>query len=254
MARSSGVDPPRARVPRRRPRPAARHVLRRRADAGLPRACPLGRPGPPPARRADEPPRRGEPRVARARADGARRGGRARRPRPLVPRGGDDRRAGARRAEAVLLRRRLARLAAREGGARLRGGDAARPRERGHRAARALRRPVPLQEVEGEAGAGEAQPDRTARAGAARRGGGARVHDEAAPDARLRVPEARAHRPDRARGGRPRRRRRREAPARRCFGRPGAGGARRARGAQRIGQDDAPRDAPRASGSRTRGA
>ena len=106
LARSRGVDPSRARVPRRRPRPAARHVLRRRAHAGLARPRPLRRPGSAAARRADEPPRRREPRVARARADVARCRDRARRTRPLVPRGGDDRRAGARRAEAVLLRRR----------------------------------------------------------------------------------------------------------------------------------------------------
>ena len=71
---------------------------------------------------------------------------------------------------AVLLRRPLARVAPREGGARVGGCDDGRPRERRHRAARAVRGPLPLQEVEGEAGAGEADRDRAAR--------------EAAPDRR----------------------------------------------------------------------
>ena len=51
-----------------RPRPAARDVLRRRADARLARARARRRSRPAAARRADEPPRRREPRVARARA------------------------------------------------------------------------------------------------------------------------------------------------------------------------------------------
>ena len=202
MARPRGVDRPRPRVRRRRPRPAARHVLRRRADARLARACPLLRPRPAAARRADEPPRRREPRVARARADVARRRGDPRRARPLVPRGRDDRGARARRPEAVLLRRAVARVAPREGGARVGGGDAARPHHGRHRAARPVRGAVPLQEVEGEAGAGEALADRPAREGATRRGAGARVDDEAPPDARLRVPQARPVGPDRARRGR----------------------------------------------------
>ena len=57
----------------------------------------------------------------------ARRRGDSRRARPLVPRGGDDCGARARGAEALLLRRPVARLAPGEGGARLRGRDAARP-------------------------------------------------------------------------------------------------------------------------------
>ena len=93
-----------------------------------PRALGGSRPAAP--RRADEPPRRREPRVARARADLARRRGRPRRARPLVPRGRDDRRARARRAEAVLLRRPMARVAARESGAGVGRVDAARPRQR----------------------------------------------------------------------------------------------------------------------------
>ena len=79
-----------------------------------------------------------------------------RRSRPLVPRGGDDRRPRARPGRAAVLRRPLACLATREGGAR--GGRSAhrRARQRRHRAARAVRRAVPLQEVEGEAGPGQA--------------------------------------------------------------------------------------------------
>ena len=95
-------------------------------------------------------------------------GDRARRARPLVPRGRDDGRARARRPEAVLLRRAVACLAPREGRARLGRRDAARPGLGRHRAARAVRGAVPLQEVEGEAGAGEADADRPAREGATR--------------------------------------------------------------------------------------
>ena len=128
VARPRRLDRARARLRRRRPRPAARHVLRWRADARLARPRAVRRPRPAPARRADEPPRRREPRVARAGADVARRGRDPRCARPLVPRGGDDRRARARRPEAVLLRRALACLAAREGRPGLGRGDAARPR------------------------------------------------------------------------------------------------------------------------------
>ena len=71
---------------------------------------------------------------------------------------------------------------------------------RGHRPARALRRALPLRD-EVAAGAGEAEADRPDR-GRARRGAACRP-----PHARLRVPEARAQRPDgrRGRGLRPRR-------------------------------------------------
>ena len=48
----------RPRLRRRRPRPAARHVLRRGADARVARARARRQPGSPPPRRADEPPRR----------------------------------------------------------------------------------------------------------------------------------------------------------------------------------------------------
>ena len=90
LARSSRLDRARPRVHRRRPRPPARHVLGRGADPGVARPRAVGGSRPPPARRADEPPRRREPRVARARAHLARRRDRPRRTRPLVPRGGDD--------------------------------------------------------------------------------------------------------------------------------------------------------------------
>ena len=51
---------------RRRPRPGARDLLRRRAHPRLARARARRRSRPAPARRADEPPRHGVPRVARA--------------------------------------------------------------------------------------------------------------------------------------------------------------------------------------------
>ena len=70
-----------------------------------------------------------------------------------------------------------------------------RPLQRRHRAAPALRRPVPLQEVEGQAGAGEAHPHRAAEGGEGgclRRAGAA---DPAQQAARIRVPEPAAQRP-----------------------------------------------------------
>ena len=71
-----------------RPGPAARDVLGRRFHTRLTRARPLRRTRPPAPRRADQPPRRPEPGVARARAGDDRRGGDPGRARPLVPRGG----------------------------------------------------------------------------------------------------------------------------------------------------------------------
>src|SRR5207302_1053599 len=65
-------------------------------------------------RRADEPPRRPAARVARADASVARRGGDPRRPRPLVPRGGDDGRSRAGGRAVALLPGPVARLAPRE--------------------------------------------------------------------------------------------------------------------------------------------
>ena len=60
----------------------------------------------------------------------------------------------------------VAHLAPREGGARPPRREGGRPDRRRHRPARALRRAVPLQEVEGEAGAGEAHADRAPQEGA----------------------------------------------------------------------------------------
>ena len=169
LARPRLVGAARPRLPRPRPRPAARDVLGRGADARLARPRSRGRPRPAAARRADEPPRRREPRVARARADDDRRRRRARRPRPLVPRVGDDRGARARGRARPLLLGPLAPVATRAGGPRAGRGEVGAARRGGHRAAGAVRRAVPLQEVEGEAGAGEAHADRRASSRSARR-------------------------------------------------------------------------------------
>src|SRR5439155_22608269 len=76
---------PRARLLGRGSRPPPEYVLGRRADASLARPLAGRRPRPAPARRADQPPRRRQPRVARDDAGVARRGGDPRRTRPLVP-------------------------------------------------------------------------------------------------------------------------------------------------------------------------
>ena len=60
----------------------------------------------------------------------------------------------------------VARVAAGEGRADGARGEERRAGRRRHRAARALRGAVPVQEVEGEAGAGQADPDPAAREGA----------------------------------------------------------------------------------------
>ena len=186
-------DRARAGLPRRGSRPAALHVLRRRADARLARAGALRGARPAASRRADEPPRRREPRVARERARDAARGGHPRRARPLVPRGGHDGGARARARRRALLRRPVARVATREGGARAGGREDRRPRVRGHRAARAVRGTVPVQEVEGEAGAGKAHADRAPGEGAVGRARRARVAHATASHARVRLPLAAAH-------------------------------------------------------------
>ena len=116
-----------------------------------------------------------------------------RRARPLVPRGGDDRGARARARQVGLLPRRVARLAARAGGARPPPGEDGGAPGGAARAARALRRAVPLQGVEGAAGAVEAQADREAAGEPRARAGPPPAH------ARLRVPEARALGPRRRR-------------------------------------------------------
>ena len=145
-----------------------------------------------------------------------------------------------------LLPRALARVAAREGGARARTRRKTVDRYDGrHRAARPLRRALPLQEVEGEAGAGEADADRAAREGPSGGRRRAREADREAALARLRVPEAAADRAHRGRGEGPRPRGRRQAAAPRRLVRDRARRARRARRPERLGQDDAARDDPR---------
>ena len=138
--------------------------------ASLARAL-CGRPRPAAARRAHEPPGRRQPRMARAGAAVTGRRRHPRRPRPLVPRGGHDGSPRARGRPLALLSGPLARLAPREGGPRGSGGEDGRARRRRHRAARALRRAVPVQEEQGEAGPGEADPHRAAGGGARGRGG-----------------------------------------------------------------------------------
>ena len=118
MARPHRRRRPRPRLSRRRLRPPALDVLRRRDHARLAGTGARRRPRPDPARRAHEPPRRGEPRVAGARAGLSRRGVHHRRPRPLVPGSRDERHARARGRPGDLLPRALAR----RGGSRRRSG------------------------------------------------------------------------------------------------------------------------------------
>ncbi len=93
-------------------------------------------------------------------------GGHPRRARPLVPRGRDHGRARAVDGGRAFLRRPMARVATGEGRTRGGGCEDRRAGVRGHRPPRALRRALPVQEVEGEAGAGKAHADRPAREGA----------------------------------------------------------------------------------------
>ena len=111
-----------------RPRPPARHLLRRAADARLARPRARHRRRRAAARRAHEPPRHRVAGVARADARRARRGGRAGRPRPLVPGGG--RHGGARAA------RPAARASSPAPGT---SGAASRPRARSRWARRSTR-------------------------------------------------------------------------------------------------------------------
>ena len=181
-------------------RPAALDVLRRRADARVVGAVAGRRSRPAAPGRADEPSGRRAARVARADARRTRRSGDPRRPRPLVPRGGDDRGARARGWTVDLLPGPVARVAAREGRACARRVEVDRALQRRHRAAAAVRRPLPVQEVEGEAGAGEAHAHRAAEEG---EGGRLRRALAAHPPreaARLRVPEPAAQREDGRRG------------------------------------------------------
>ena len=135
----------RPRLPRRRPRPPAAHLLRRPAHACVAGARARRPARPAAARRADQPPRHRVARVARADAAVARRGDRHGRPRSLVPGGGRHRRARARGGPRALLQGHLGAVAPRAGGARAgaRPGDReAAGRDRAHGA---LRRALPLQ-------------------------------------------------------------------------------------------------------------
>ena len=223
LARAARLGHAQPRLLVRRPRAPALDVLRRRADARLARARARRRSRPPAARRADEPPRRREPRMARARAAVDRRRGDPRRARPLVPRGGDDGGARARGRPLDLLRRALAQLAPREGGAPGRGDDGRTPRRRRHRPARAFRRALPRQEESREARTGEADADRAAREGAGRGPGRDLAAHAPREEPRLRVPAAEAKRPDGRRGRRRGARRGRQgAPVRTCRSRSSA--------------------------------
>src|SRR5581483_547327 len=95
------------------------------------------------------------------------------------------------------LRRPLARVAPREGRAHTRGRQGGAALRRRYRAARALHRALPVQEVEGEAGAGEADADRAPRAGTGAELRRARLPDAPTQVARLRLPRPAAKRADR---------------------------------------------------------
>ncbi len=90
LARPRRCSRARPRLRGRRPRSPTRDVLRRRADTSVAGARPCRRSRPAPPRRAHQPPRHGVDRVARDGARLAGHGDRARRARPLVPRGGLD--------------------------------------------------------------------------------------------------------------------------------------------------------------------
>ncbi len=130
------------------------------------------------------------------------------RARPLVPRGGHERDDGAGRRALHLLRRAVARLAAGEGRARAPRAEDGGACGRRHRAPRTLRRAVPLQEVEGQAGPGEDHAHRPPREGARRRERRGRAAHAPHPLARVRLPEAAALGPHGDRGEGTRRRRR----------------------------------------------
>ena len=209
---------------RRRPRRAARarlrrgrdpapslDLLRRRADPRLPRPGARHPPRPAAARRAHQPPRHPLARVAGALPGRPRRRGRPRRPRPLVPRGGRHLGARARGESRPLLRRALARLAQGAGGARDRPRQGDRPPAGGDRADGAIRRALPLQGDQGQAGAVADQADRQDQA----RRGQRRTEGQAQPALLLRG--AGAARPHRRQT---RRRRRSRFPGGRCWRTP----------------------------------
>ena len=139
-----------------------RDVLGRRDHARVARAIAQRRSRPASARRADEPPRRREPRVARARARLPRRRVHDRRARPLVPRGGHERDARARGRALDLLPGPLARLAPEK--ASVPSTRRRRPTGSPVDIAR-LERFVSrfrYKKIEGQAGAGQADADRPA--------------------------------------------------------------------------------------------
>ena len=182
-------------------------LLRRRADPRLPRPGARHPPRPAAARRAHQPPRHPLARVAGALPGRPRRRRRPRRPRPLVPRGGRHLGARARGEPRPLLRRPLARLAQGAGGARDRPRQGDRPPAGGDRADGAIRRALPLQGDQGQAGAVADQADRQDQA----RRGQRRTEGQAQPALLLR--DAGAARPHRHQTGR---RRRSRSPGGRC--------------------------------------
>jgi ATPase subunit of ABC transporter with duplicated ATPase domains len=127
----------------------------------------------------------------------------------------------------------------RAGGAGDSRGEDRRSAGGGDRPPRAVRRAVPREEHEGQAGAVEAETDRPNQ-GSAGRGRRPRT-----ADTRLRIPEAEALRAHRRRDRRTRGARRRQGAAARRVVRARARRARLARGAKRGGQDDTARDAAR---------
>ena len=96
LARAGDGHRARAGLPRARPRPSAQHLLGRRAHPCLAGSHARGRPRPAAARRAHQPPRHRLARMAGAATHVGGRGGDPRGPRPLVPRVGGHRGAGAR--------------------------------------------------------------------------------------------------------------------------------------------------------------
>src|SRR5438874_9149653 len=137
----------------------------------------------------------------------------------------------------------MARLAPRAGRSRPARRAHRRAPGRGARAARALRRAVPLQGLEGPAGAVEAEADRPFE-GQPYGFWDPRWSGEA-PRFGLRIPEAEALRPHCGRGGGARCRRSRTDTVTRRLVRDRAWGAHLPRGAERRRQDDPPRDPAR---------
>src|SRR5205085_12282463 len=138
---------------------------------------------------------------------------------------------------------RVARLAPRAGRTRAARGADGRPPGGGARTARALRRALPLQGVEGTAGAVEAEADRADQEAYGLWGP---RWSPIAPGFGVRVPEAEALGPRRRRGGGAGAGGARADARHRSVVRARAWRARLAGRAERRGQDDAARDDPRA--------